>query len=153
MQARDVNTQMAAMAPAEEGATDAFSEVPAGQTAPRVRELLGTVQETARDMLAAEDALRLVRERFERTEDPEARGELAAEGLDHVERQLKLTRERRQQLDGIEGTLWARRNRLERFLIHTRGRAWWRARRDPGRAQALASGGRESTADGSTTID
>jgi hypothetical protein len=139
MQVREVKPQMAAMAPSEDGATEAFSEVPAGQTAPRVMELLAMVQETARGMLAAEDALRVVRERFQRTEDPELRGELAAKGLEYVERQLRLTRERRQQLDGIEGTLWARRNRLERFLIHTRGRAWWRARHDPGRAEALAS--------------
>jgi hypothetical protein len=82
-------------------------------------------------MLEAEDALRAVRERFQRSDDPDVRGELAAEALEHVERQLTLTRERRKGLDSIEGKLWARRNRLERFLIHARGRAWWRARRNP----------------------
>ena len=85
--------------------------------------------ELARSMVEAEEALRLVRERFERTDDPEAQEELAAEALDHVERQLRLTRERRQGLDSIEGKLWAKRNALERFLIRRRGRAWWRARR------------------------
>jgi uncharacterized protein (DUF2384 family) len=82
-------------------------------------------------MLEAEEALGLVRERFAHTEDSEAQEELAAEALDHVERQLKLTRERRRALDGVEGKLWARRNRLERFLIQRRGGTWWRARRNP----------------------
>jgi hypothetical protein len=86
--------------------------------------------ESTSSMLEAEEALRLVRQRFEHTEDPEVQGELAAEALDHVERQLKLTRERRRALDRVEGKLWARRNRLERFLIQRRGSAWWRARRN-----------------------
>jgi hypothetical protein len=80
-------------------------------------------------MHEAEDALREVRERFRQTDDPEVRGALAAEALDDVERQMRLTRERRQLLDSVEGKLWARRNRLERFLIHTRGRSWWHERR------------------------
>ncbi|HEY4427546.1 MAG TPA: hypothetical protein VGN08_05015 [Solirubrobacteraceae bacterium] len=84
-------------------------------------------QQTARDMLDAEDALHVLRERFEQTEDHETQGELAASALDLVERQLELTRERRHKLDGIEGQLWSRRNRLERFLISTRGTAWWHA--------------------------
>ncbi len=70
-----------------------------------------------------------MRERFAGAEDPEAQGELAAEALGHVERQLQLARERRRRLDGVEGKLWAKRNRLERFLIETRGADWWRARR------------------------
>lgn len=94
-------------------------------------------------MLEAEQALRAVRERFESTQDPAAREELAAEALDQIERQLQLTRQRRQELEGIEGRLWARRNRLERFLIHTRGLAWWHEHRDEARAQALA--GSEAT--------
>jgi hypothetical protein len=50
-------------------------------------------------------------------------GELTAEALAHVERQLELTHERRRQLDSIEAKLWGRQNRLEGFLIHTRGSA------------------------------
>ena len=94
-----------------------------------MRELLGGGQETTRGMLEAEDSLGALRERFDQTEDREAQGELAAEALDQVERQLTLTRGRRQQLDSIEGKLWTRRNRLERLLIATRGRVWWRERR------------------------
>jgi len=100
------------------------------------QELLQGAQETVPDMLEDEQALRLMQRRFEHTEDPEARGELAAEALDHIEHQLRITRERRRQLEGVEGKLWARRNRLERFLIHTRGIAWWRARRNLARPQA-----------------
>jgi uncharacterized protein (DUF2384 family) len=113
-------------------ASDAFGEASLGRE--RGGELLAGTQEAARGMLDAEDALRVLRERFESTEDAETRAELAAEALDHVERQLSLTRERRQALDGIEGKLWSRRNRLERLLIHTRGRAWWHARREAARA-------------------
>jgi hypothetical protein len=88
-------------------------------------------------MLEAEGALGLVRQQFERTEDPEVKAELAAEALGQVERQLQLIRERRRQLDSTEAKLWARQNRLEEFLISARGSAWWHAHRngahrDPG---------------------
>jgi hypothetical protein len=129
---------MVATAPSVEDATDPFSEAVVGQGTPQVSGLLGVAHETARGMLESEDALQLLRQRFEHAEDPETQGELAAEALEQVERQLNLTRGRRQQLDSIEGKLWARRNRLEQFLIHTRGRAWWRARRNPAPAEALA---------------
>ena len=91
------------------------------------------------EMREAEDALGLIRERFEDTEDPERRGELAAEALTQVERQLDLARERRHELDRIEGHLWGERNRLERFLIHARGREWWHEHRSPARSRALAT--------------
>jgi hypothetical protein len=93
-------------------------------------------------MVEVEDALDLLRGRFEQTQDPEVQAELAAEALAEVERQLNLTRGRRHELDSIEGKLWARRNRLERFLIHMRGRAWWHARRSLGKTDELASDGR-----------
>jgi hypothetical protein len=131
MRARDGESQLAATAPVRAGAGSPLSQVADWHTVPHVMELVGQAQEAARGMVEAEDALRLVRETFERTDDPEAKGDLAAEALDHVERQLRLTRERRQGLDSIEGKLWARRNALERFLIRTRGRAWWRTRRSP----------------------
>jgi hypothetical protein len=101
-------------------------------------------------MLEAEEALRLVHQRFEQAEDPELQGELAAEALDHVERQLQLTRERRRHLDSAEAKLWTRRNRLEGFLIRTRGSAWWHARRSTARTKALATD-RTSAGDRSST--
>ena len=85
----------------------------------------------------AEEALSRLRRRFDQTDDPRAQSELAAEALEHVERELGAIRERRQQLDSSEGKLWSRRNRLERFLIDTRGLDWWRARRDRERELTL----------------
>jgi hypothetical protein len=128
MRALDGSGQVAAAPPSLEGAGDPFSEVAGGRTVPRVAELVNEAQEAARGMVEAEGALRLVRQRFERTDDAAAQAALAADALDHVEPQLTLTRQRRQALDSIEGKLWARRNALERFLIHTRVRAWWRGR-------------------------
>jgi hypothetical protein len=138
MQAPERQTQVAEPA-AGHGPADPFGEVGGEDPLTRVGELLGRARETARGMVEAEDALRLARERFRRTEDPELQGELAAEALDQVERQLTLTRERRQGLDSMEGKLWARRNRLERFLINARGRAWWQARRNRAQAETAAS--------------
>jgi hypothetical protein len=100
------------------------------QTLPDLDALLGMAQDTARGIQEAENALGVVRRRFEQTEDQATRGQLAAEALDHVERQLSLARDRRRQLDSVEARLWARRNRIERLLIHARGSGWWRARRD-----------------------
>jgi len=127
MQSRDADPQVAPTAPVDEGAAHALL----GETTSQLREILGPAEETARSMLEAEEALHLVRQRFEQTEDPEARAELAAEALDHVERQLQLTGEQRRRLDSAEAKLWARRNRLEGFLIRARGSAWWHARRKP----------------------
>jgi hypothetical protein len=135
MQARDAEPRVGATAPVSEGA----AEAPLGETIPQLREILGPAEENARGMLEAEEALHLVRRRFAQTEDPKVQGELAAEALDHVERQLQLTQARRRQMDSIEAKLWARQNRLEGFLIHTRGSAWWHARRDAARTRAAAS--------------
>ncbi len=125
MPAREVEPALAPTTPADGGVADAAL----GETIPQLREILGPAEESARGMLEAEDALHLVRQRFEQTVDPEKQGELAAEALEHVERQLDLVHERRRQLDSIEAKLWGRQNRLEGFLIHTRGSAWWHARR------------------------
>jgi hypothetical protein len=101
---------------------------PVGETNPRIRELLGETQQTARGILEAEETLSLVRERFGQTDDPEARAELGVEALDQVERQLKLTAEHGLHVSAVETELWASRNHLEQFLIQTRGIDWWRAR-------------------------
>jgi hypothetical protein len=136
MQPRDAGPQIAPTAPVDEGAAGA----PLGETVPQLREILGPAEQTARSMLEAEEALRVLRQRFEHTEDPQLQAELAAEALDHVECQLRLTREQRRQLDSTEAKLWARQNRLEGFLIHTRGSAWWHAHRNTGRTEAVAAG-------------
>lgn len=141
MQARDAEPYLAPTGLTDRGTAHA----PLGETIPRLREILGHAEETARGMLEAEQALGLLRQRFEHTEDSELQGELAAEALDHVERQMRLMQERRRQLDVTEARLWARQNRLEGFLIHTRGSAWWHARRNIARAETGATG-RTSTA-------
>jgi hypothetical protein len=135
MQARDIQPPVAP--PADEGAAEALL----GETIPQLSEILAQAEKTARGMLEAEQALRLLRQRFEHTGDAEVRVELAAEALDHVERQLQLTRERRRQLDSAEAKLWARQNRLEGSLIHTRGAAWWHARRNTVRPKAATDAG------------
>jgi hypothetical protein len=121
-------------------ADGAAAEAPVGEMTAQLREILGPAEESARGMLEAEEALRVAHELFEHTEDPEVQAELAADALDHVERQLQLTQERRRQLDSIEAKLWARQSRLEGFLITTRGSGWWRARRDRGRAERVTAG-------------
>jgi hypothetical protein len=68
-----------------------------------------------------------VRQRFEHTDDPQARADLAVEALEQVERQLNLTAEHRLHLSGVETELWASRNHLEQLLIQTRGIDWWHA--------------------------
>jgi hypothetical protein len=135
MQARDTGAPVTPTALASEGAAEAAL----GEAVPQLRDILGPAEETALGMLDAEEALRLVRQRFEHTEDPELQGELAAEALDHVERQLALIHESRRRLDSAEAKLWARKNRLEGLLIHTRGTVWWHARRDRARTKALAT--------------
>jgi hypothetical protein len=136
MQAPDRDPPVAPRSPLDEGAAEALL----GETIPQLTEILGRTEETARSMLEAEEALRLLRLRFERTEDPKLQGDLAAEALDHVERQLQLIHERRRQLDSTEAKLWARQNHLEGFLIHTRGSAWWHARRNRTRTEIVAAG-------------
>ena len=113
--------------PGEQAVGDLRGEA-AGPTS-QLGDVVGGAQAAALGMFEAEAALSALREQFERSEGPDVQGQLAAEALEHVERQLSLARARRRQLDGIEGKLWARRNRLERFLITTRGRDWWRERR------------------------
>jgi DNA helicase IV len=130
MQAREAEPQ-AATAPVGEGPAD----TPLGDPVPQLREILGPAEQTARGMLEAEEALRRLRQRFEQTEDPALQGDLAADALDHVERQMQLIRERRRQLDSTEAKLWARQNRIEGFLIHARGSAWWHARRNRARTE------------------
>ncbi len=135
MQERELQPAVAPTALVDGGAAEATL----GERIPQLRAILGGAEETARGILQAEEALDLLRQSFERTEDPELRGALAAEALEHVERQLQLIRQRRQQLDSTEAKLWGRRNRLEGFLIRTRGSAWWHARRHAARTQTPAA--------------
>jgi hypothetical protein len=99
------------------------------------------------DMRATDEALEDLGRRCEEAADPDTRGQLAAEALDQVESQLSLVRERRRALDGVEGKLWRRRNRLEEFLIRTRGISWWQARRRDRRAETVVGRAAETAPD------
>ena len=103
----------------------------------RIDPQLDGSRQAANAMGETERTLAALCERFEQTRDPAVQDWLAVEALDQVERQLTLAGDRRQQLDSIEGALWGRRNQIERFLIDTRGREWWRARRDRARRETL----------------
>ncbi|HTA36389.1 MAG TPA: hypothetical protein VK761_06705 [Solirubrobacteraceae bacterium] len=105
-------------------------------TPPDLGERLTLPSESARGFAEAEEELRRVRERFEQTGDAELQGELAAHALEQVERELALASEHRRALEGVELSLWSRRNRLERFLINTRGASWWHAHHSRGGARA-----------------
>ena len=68
MEARDVDPPVDPGALADQGAAEALL----GETPPQLSEILRHAEETARSMLEAEQALGLVRQQFERTEDPKA---------------------------------------------------------------------------------
>jgi DNA-binding transcriptional MerR regulator len=82
----------------------------------RLKQLLGLSLDAVRGLLEAEDARRLLRERFQRTADPDERLEIIVEAIGHVERQLELVRARRRELDKLERELTDRRRRLRRRL-------------------------------------
>ena len=82
----------------------------------RLKELLGLSLDELRDLVAAEDARAVLREEFQRTEDPARRAGLLKEALGHLDRQLALLRRRRRDLDELEGELVARRDRVNARL-------------------------------------
>jgi hypothetical protein len=96
---------------------------------PGLGEMISLPQESLDGFRQAEQELQRVRERFPLAPDSDERARLAAHALDQTERELKLASEHRRKLDAVEQRLWARRNRLEKFLIQARGSDWWHARR------------------------
>jgi MerR family transcriptional regulator, repressor of the yfmOP operon len=78
----------------------------------RLRDLLGLSLDELRDLVAAEDARALIREEFQRTEDPERRAALLEQALTYLDRQLALLRRRRADLDELEAELSGRRERV-----------------------------------------
>jgi MerR family transcriptional regulator, repressor of the yfmOP operon len=78
----------------------------------RLRDLLGLSLDELRDLVAAEDARAVLREEFQRTEDPQRRAALLEEALTYLDRQLALLRRRRHDLDELDGELSARRERV-----------------------------------------
>lgn len=82
----------------------------------RLKALLGLSLDAVQGMLEAEDARRLLRERFHRAEHPQEQREIVIDALGHVDRQLSLARERRAELGRFEQELAAKRHKLRRRL-------------------------------------
>jgi DNA-binding transcriptional MerR regulator len=82
----------------------------------RLKNLLGLSLDELRGLLEAEEARRLLRERWHATEDPLERREILQAAIGHVERQLALVRTRRTEIDKLEAELGDKRRRLRSRL-------------------------------------
>jgi len=89
----------------------------------RLKELLGLSLEAMRGMLEAEDARRLLRERFERSDDAREQAAILTDALGHIEHQLGLVTERRRQLLRLEHELEDKRVRVREVLNELKERA------------------------------
>src|SRR3954470_14640501 len=87
----------------------------------RFKDLLGVSLDELRDLMAAEDARRAIREEFRRTGDPARRGRLLEAALGHLDRQLELVERRREEIEALWGDLTERR---ERVVGRLEGGAW-----------------------------
>ena len=93
------------------------SEVERLREVMRLKDLLGVSLEQLKTLLAAEDARAAVRAQLRRDDvHPERRGELLAEALGHLERQLELVRARQAELATLEGELRESHTRVRRKL-------------------------------------
>ncbi len=90
----------------------------------RLKRLLGLSLEELRE-LSAEEAARAarLREWHSGVEDPVRRREILEEGLGYVDLQLSLLRRRRDELDGLEREIVAKRRRLRSRLRELQGDA------------------------------
>jgi DNA-binding transcriptional MerR regulator len=80
----------------------------------RLRDLLGLSLEQLSRLLEAEAARAELRREFQQTEDPGAQRQILERSLGHIEAQLELVRERREQLEQLEQELADRRRLLQR---------------------------------------
>jgi len=81
----------------------------------RFKDLLGVSLDELRELMAAEDARRSIREEIHRTEDPPTparRARLLEEALGHLDRQLALVERRYDELEALRGDLAERRERV-----------------------------------------
>jgi DNA-binding transcriptional MerR regulator len=89
----------------------------------RLKDLLGVSLEELKELVSAEDARAALRREWKAgVEDPVRRREILDESLEHIARQLKLVRRRRQEIEKLEEELVARRRRV-RSLIRTAPRS------------------------------
>jgi DNA-binding transcriptional MerR regulator len=82
----------------------------------RLRDLLGLPLEELKDLLEAEEARALLRDRFRATGSSGERREIVEQALAHIEAQLALVRGREQALAQLELELAAKRKRLRAQL-------------------------------------
>ena len=82
----------------------------------RLRDLLGLSLEQLASLLEAEDARAALRRQWERDPGPRERRRILTESLGHIDGQLALVRERRAQLERLEGELASRRHRVRTRL-------------------------------------
>jgi DNA-binding transcriptional MerR regulator len=92
----------------------------------RFKGLLGVSLDELRELMAAEDARRAIREEIYRAEDPPSparRGRLLEEALGHLDRQLGLVERRYDELEALRGDLVERRERVLSRLADLRSPA------------------------------
>ncbi len=82
----------------------------------RLRNLLGVSLEQLSKLIEAEDARAELRRAYETTEEPGARRQILDQALELIGTQLELVRERRGELEKLEGELQERRRTLEARL-------------------------------------
>jgi DNA-binding transcriptional MerR regulator len=82
----------------------------------RLRNLLGLSLEDLSRLLDAEFARAELRREYHATEDPMVRRRLLEQATEHIATQLKLVRDRRQELDQLETDLIGRRRLVRRRL-------------------------------------
>ena len=82
----------------------------------RLRDLLGLSLEQLSQLLEAEAARAVLRREFQQTEDPGARRRILEQSLEHLATQLRLVRERRDELEKLEAELAERRRSVQRRL-------------------------------------
>jgi MerR family transcriptional regulator, repressor of the yfmOP operon len=79
----------------------------------RLKDLLALSLDELKTLLAAEEARAGLRDEWRHGEpDAARRRQILDEGVGHIERQLALVRRRREQIDGLEQELAAKRERL-----------------------------------------
>ena len=82
----------------------------------RLKNLLGLSLDDLKKLVEAETARAGLREEWQHTEDPDQQRRILEESLGHIGTQLKLVRERRAEIDGLERELAARQRRVRARL-------------------------------------
>jgi DNA-binding transcriptional MerR regulator len=86
----------------------------------RLRDLLGLSLDQLSRLLEAETARAELRREYQQTEQPAKRRRILEQALGHISTQLELVRGRRAELEGLEGELSERRDRVEHALAELR---------------------------------